>query len=199
MSRQNGRKKRESEVYTTAARLFATKGFHATRMQDIADELGMQKGSLYYYFDSKEHLLNELVSGAFQEALTAVHAILATNHTPAQKLALAIDEHLRFLRHNVDIHLINVREILTAVDPATAVTIATLMDDYEAAWVAILHEGIQRGEFRADLDAPVTVKALVGLCNSTMSWFDENGRLPGREIARIFAELVTNGLQKRVL
>ena len=58
MKKQTSQKKRETEVYATAAQLFARKGFHATRMQDIADELGMQKGSLYYYFNSKDELLH---------------------------------------------------------------------------------------------------------------------------------------------
>ena len=51
------KKARQNEIYATAAELFANKGYHATRIQDIANQLGMRKGSLYYYFATKEDFL----------------------------------------------------------------------------------------------------------------------------------------------
>ena len=56
-------KARNAEILQTAARVFNQKGFHATRIQDIADELGMRKGSLYHYISSKEDLVQGLVVG----------------------------------------------------------------------------------------------------------------------------------------
>jgi AcrR family transcriptional regulator len=194
MKKQNSQKKRETEVYTVAARLFARKGFHATRMQDIADELGMQKGSLYYYFDSKDELLNELVTGSVQEAQNSLQAILNSDRSPPQKLALAVAEHLRILQLNADLHLINAQEILMSLDEETAVTTKTLLKDYENIWNAIVQEGISSGDFRSDLDQKIIIKALLGLCNSTLTWFEPDGRLTSQQIAQIFTELIINGL-----
>ena len=195
MSKQNSRKKRETEVYEVAARLFATKGFHATRMQDIADELGMQKGSLYYYFASKDDLLRELVTGSIEEAQSALQTILDSDQSPTQKLALAIDEHLRILQQNADLHLINAQEILLSLDEETAVTNDTLLKEYENIWAAIVQEGIEAGEFRTDLDQKIIVKAMLGLSNSTLNWFKPTGRFTSQQIAHIFTELVTQGIK----
>lgn len=192
--KQTSQKKRETEVYAVAARLFATKGFHATRMQDIADELGMQKGSLYYYFNSKDELLSELVTGSVQEAQSSLQGILDSDAHPSQKLNLAIEEHLRILQQNADLHLINAQEILMSLDSETAVTTNTLLKNYENIWIAILQEGIDAGEFRTDLDRKITVKALLGMCNATLTWFEPTGRLTSQQIGQIFSELVSKGL-----
>jgi TetR/AcrR family transcriptional regulator, cholesterol catabolism regulator len=199
MTNQPTPKKREPEVYAAAARLFARKGFHATRMQDIADELGMQKGSLYYYFNSKDELLSELVAGSVQEAQSSLQAILDSNHTPGQKLALAIEEHLRILQQNADLHLINTQEILMSLNAETAVTIDALLKSYENTWAAIVQEGINAGEFRADLDQKIVIKALLGMCNATLTWFKPTGRLSSQQIALIFTELLTKGLNSRIV
>lgn len=194
MKKQASRKKRETEVYATAARLFAQKGFHATRMQDIADELGMQKGSLYYYFNSKDELLSELVTGSVEEAQSSLQTILDSNHTPKEKLALAVEEHLRILQQNADLHLINAQEILMSLDEKTAVTTNKLLKAYENIWAAIVQEGIDHGDFRPDLDQKIIIKALLGLCNSTLTWFEPSGRLSNEQVAQIFSELIMNGL-----
>lgn len=199
MTNQPGPKKRETEVYAAAARLFARKGFHATRMQDIADELGMQKGSLYYYFNSKDELLSDLVSGSVQEAQKSLQAILGSAHSPRQKLALAIEEHLRILQQNADLHLINTQEILMSLDEETAVTIDALLKSYENTWAAILQEGVNTGEFRPDLDQKIVIKALLGMCNATLTWFKPTGRLSSQQIAHIFTELLTKGLNSRMV
>ncbi len=195
MKKQNSQKKRETEVYATAAELFARKGFHATRMQDIADELGMQKGSLYYYFNSKDELLSKLVTGSVKEAQGCLQAILESEQAPTKKLANAIDEHLRILQQNADLHLINAQEILMSLDEETAVTTNAILKEYENIWRAIIQEGINTGDFRPDLDQKIVVKALLGLTNSTLTWFEPTGRLSRQEIAQIFAELIMNGLQ----
>ena len=195
MKKHSSQKKRKSEVYETAARLFASKGFHATRMQDIADELGMQKGSLYYYFNSKDELLSKLVTGSVQEAQSCLHAILDSEQAPSAKLAAAIEEHLRILQQNADLHLINAQEILMSLDEETAVTTNAILKEYENIWSAIIQEGIDVGEFRANLDQKIIVKALLGLCNSTLTWFEPTGRLTSQQIAQIFSELMMNGLQ----
>ncbi|MFO7679806.1 MAG: TetR/AcrR family transcriptional regulator [Chloroflexota bacterium] len=199
MTNQPTPKKRETEVYAAAARLFARKGFHATRMQDIADELGMQKGSLYYYFKSKDELLSSLVAGSVQEAQSSLQAILDSTHAPGQKLALAIEEHLRILQQNADLHLINTQEILMSLDEETAVTIEALLKSYENTWAAILQEGVNTGEFRPDLDQKIVIKALLGMCNATLTWFKPTGRLSSQQIAHIFTELLTKGLNSRIV
>ncbi len=188
-------KARQEEVYTAAARLFATKGYHATRVQDIAEELGILKGSLYYYFSSKEDLLVKITEGKIEELHEAVQKIVDTGYSPTQKLILAIDEHLRFFQQNVHIYTIFVKEQLADINKRTANKARRSNRAYQALWKQILEEGVARGELRPDLDLEITMRAILGLCNYTWTWFNPHGRVSTRELARQFAALILQGIQ----
>lgn len=191
------RKAREDDLYATAARLFAERGFHATRMQDIADEMGLLKGSLYYYCASKEELLSRITSGQIEEAITAVQGIIDTGYTPTEKLTFAIDEHLRLYQDHADIYAIYMQENLRHINVETAEQIYRVGKQYQALWAHILQEGVAAGEFAPDLDVEIAVKAILSMCNNTINWYDPHGRVPLRELARIFTNLILNGLNKR--
>lgn len=189
------KKARQDEVYAVAARLFATQGYHATRIQDIADELGILKGSLYYYFSSKEDLLARVTEGYVEEIYGAIEAIVNTGYSPVQKLTLAIDEHLRLYQENAYIYAIFTQENLTTIDHDTAVAVDNLNKQYVRLWAQILQEGVEQDDFRADLDTTIIARAILGMCNHILFWYDPDGRLPIRELARIYTQLILNGVQ----
>lgn len=189
------RKARQDDVYTAAAKLFAEKGYHATRVQDIADELGILKGSLYYYFSSKEELLVKITSGRIEESIAALKDILSTGYTPTEKLTLAIDEHLRLYQEHANIYTIYMQENLREINEEAAEQVSRLSKTYQNLWAKLLCLGIDSGEFQSDLDVDITVKAILSMCNNTIIWYDPHGRVPIRELARMFANLVLNGVR----
>jgi AcrR family transcriptional regulator len=189
------KKSRQDEVYATAAKLFATRGYHATRMQDIADELGMLKGSLYYYFDSKEDLIVKITSGRIEELYEAIKAVVNTGYSPTQKLTLAIDEHIRFFQEHVHIYTIFVREQLANINDGTANSADVMNKKYQNLFRQILQEGIDAGEFSADTDTQIIMRAILGMCNYTWSWYEPDGRIPVRELARMFTQMILGGIR----
>lgn len=192
---QRKRQAKEREIYETAARLFAERGYHATRMEDIAAALDMQKGSLYYYFASKEELLAKLVEGNIGIALDVLQTIITENIPPSLKFSRAITAHLRVFQEHADIYTIYNSEKLSAITPQTADLADQLGRGYEKLWISLLTEGIAAGEFRADLDIPIVMKAIMGMCNSTLIWFKPGKRLTIEETAEIFTRLLLVGLQ----
>jgi AcrR family transcriptional regulator len=189
------KKSRQDEVYATAAKLFATRGYHATRMQDIADELGMLKGSLYYYFDSKEDLIVKITSGRIEELYEAIKAVVNTGYSPTQKLTLAVDEHIRFFQEHVHIYTIFVREQLANINDGTANSADVMNKKYQNLFRQILQEGIDAGEFSADTDTQIIMRAILGMCNYTWSWYEPDGRIPVRELARMFTQMILGGIR----
>src|SRR3990170_8466855 len=81
---------RRSEVLATAAELFATKGFRNTTVRDIADAAGILSGSLYHHFDSKESMIDEILSTFQEELFGKYDAILASDQDPLTKLEQAV-------------------------------------------------------------------------------------------------------------
>src|SRR5438445_13848639 len=100
---------RRSELTREAARLFAQKGYHGTSIGDIADALGVQKGSLYSHIASKQDLLYETMrdgAAAFHAALDAI-----PDELPAtEKIRLALRGHLRVVAEQLDVATVFVRE-----------------------------------------------------------------------------------------
>ena len=85
------------EIITAAAKVFQTKGYHAASVQDIADEVGILKGSLYHHFESKEELLYLIVKEPIAKLYETVGEILASEAPAAEKLRRAILAHLEHL------------------------------------------------------------------------------------------------------
>jgi len=187
-------KARTTEILQAAARVFHEKGFHAARIQDVADELGMQKGSLYHYISTKQDLLKGLVEGAMERLIAALHGISGTGHSARQKLAMAIEAHLRLTQEDRDIWGILQREDLDLLNRGSQSDIRSLIKEYESIWDGLVAAGIESGEFDPGLDGRVVVHAILGMCNATGVWFRPDGRLPIQEVARIFSEIVVRGV-----
>src|SRR5574337_605031 len=97
---------REAELHEAATRLFRERGFHATSMQDLAEALGMNRGSLYHYIEAKDDLLWAIVSDALARLDAAVRPALEADGPdtiPAsRRLERGIDAHLTFAAEHGD-------------------------------------------------------------------------------------------------
>ncbi len=186
---------RRAEIHDTAAQLFREKGYHATRIQDVAEALGMQKGSLYYYIGSKEDLLRGIVEAPIEQMIADAREVLATGYPPDQKLVRVIEVHLRHFQEYRDMFGIFLREDLDLLDQTSDSDLRALVRTYDALWDDLLREGMEVGTFRADLEPPIVRKAIIGMCNGTYTWFDPEGAKPIQEIARLFADFALRGVR----
>src|SRR5271170_6824461 len=93
-------RKRRAEIVDAAARVFHEKGYDATSIQDIADEVGLLKGSVYYYISSKEDVLFELLQDAHRAAFTSVSEALNFDGDPLQKVHTFVETLARFNADN---------------------------------------------------------------------------------------------------
>jgi len=186
---------RRQALLRAAARVFRKKGYHATRIQDIADAVGMQKGSLYYYISSKSDLLYGLVEGGLLEMIRAAEAIVATRHTASQKLERLVEMHLRMFNERRDIFGIFLREDMDLLNQSSETDIRRHARRYEDLLDAVLAEGIASGEFAPDIDRRLVIKAIVGMCNGSYTWYRTDGRYPIEEIARLFTDMFVSGIR----
>src|SRR5882757_4085531 len=100
---------RRLELTRTAARLFAEKGYHGTSIGDLAEAMGLQKGSLYTHIDAKEDLLWEVAregAEAFHAALDA----LPDDGPILERIRLTMRAHLRVVAEQHDIATVFIRE-----------------------------------------------------------------------------------------
>jgi TetR/AcrR family transcriptional regulator, cholesterol catabolism regulator len=182
---------RRSELTRQAARLFAEKGYHGTSIGDLAEAMGVQKGSLYAHIASKADLLWEVARGgaeAFEAALDAV-----PDDLPAvERIRLALRGHLRVVAEQLDVATVFVRE-WRYLEGERREEFLTARRRYEERFRALFREGRELGELRTDLDEASAALLALSAANWAYTWL-----VPGRdtdELADRFHELLVDGMR----
>jgi AcrR family transcriptional regulator len=141
--------RRRNELTRAAARLFAEKGYHGTSIGDLAEAMGVQKGSLYAHIESKADLLWEVAhegAVAFHEALDGV-----PDEGPVlERIRAALRAHLGVVAEQLDIATVFVREWRYLEGERREEFVAERRR-YEERFRALFREGRELGELRTDL------------------------------------------------
>ena len=87
------------------------------------------------------------------------------------------------------------REHLADINDGTANSADVNNKKYQDLFRKILQEGIDAGEFAPETDTQIVMRAILGMCNYTWSWYDPDGRVPVRELARMFTEMILGGIK----
>jgi AcrR family transcriptional regulator len=178
---------RRSELTRQAARLFAQQGYHGTSIGDIAEALGVQKGSLYAHIASKEDLLYETMregAAAFHAALDAIPEALPAT----EKIRLALRGHLRVVADQLDVATVFVQEWRYLEGPRREEIVAERRR-YEERIRDLFREGRELSELRADLDEGIAALLLLSAANWAYTWL-QAGRDTDELADRFFALLV---------
>jgi len=182
---------RKEELTREAARLFAERGFHGTSMGDLAEALGVQKGSLYSLTGSKQELLFETM----REGARAFHAALDSlpDDAPAiERIRLALRGHLRVVAEQIDVATVFTREWRYLEDQYREEILAERRR-YEERWRALFREGVESGGLRTDLDGGAATLLVLSAANWAYTWLT-----PGRdtdELADRFTAIVVDGIR----
>jgi AcrR family transcriptional regulator len=159
---------RRKELTRQAARLFAEKGYHGTSVGDLAQAMGVQKGSLYAHIESKADLLWEVAhdgAEAFHAALDAVPDDLAAT----EKIRLALLAHLRVIAEQLDVATVFIREWRYLEGDRRDEFVAERRR-YEERFRSFFREGRELGELRTDLDDATATLLALSAANWAYTW-----------------------------
>jgi TetR/AcrR family transcriptional regulator, cholesterol catabolism regulator len=183
---------KQKEIALAAVKLFEQKGYRATSVQDIADEVGLQKGSLYHYIHSKEDLLLQIAHQAISEFNQRLEKIIDMDAPAKEKLIRMIENHITVSVSNMQTTTVLLREAFSlGENPHQLVQEQT--DRYLALLTAILDEGVANGEFSIE-NPKIAALGVLGACNWVYRWYKSSGELDATEISRIFSNLFLDGL-----
>ena len=178
-------------ILDAAARTFRDQGFAGTTLNDIADAARLRAGSIYYHFDSKERLLEEVldigiarVSAAVREAIDA----LPPDTPPAERIRHGIEAHVRSLLYHGEYTSAAFR-IFWQAPPDTRARVLARRRDYADCWRELLQSAHARGEIDPDRNLGLARMFLFGALNWSVEWYDpEKGPLDAfvREAAETF-------------
>lgn len=198
--RRNGgerkpREQRWAELIEVATEVFFEKGYEAASLQDIADRLGMLKGSLYYYIHSKEDLLYDVISAVHQAGLANIELLAEQDGGALERLHNVIVGHLEHECHNLTRTAVFLHE-LQALPPQRRETIIGGEHAYRAVFSQLIEQGQHEGSIREDVDPKLGALSVLGSINWVYRWFRQGGEYTPRQIGEQFAELIIRGLAR---
>jgi AcrR family transcriptional regulator len=175
---------RPQELLDAALSVFAERGYRNTRLEEVAEEAGVTKGTIYHYFSTKEELLRRAIEHHHERGFGQLEALLAGQRGPASA-------RLRLL----------LRKGLSGGDPVRRKQLLRLMQgvahelpEVYSEWVVtgphklaqlvarVVEEGKSTGEFRADVDSDVAARLLISGLMLQMTWQQQCADIPGFSI-----------------
>jgi AcrR family transcriptional regulator len=187
---------RREHLVRLAAEIFARKGFQATTVREIAKEAGILSGSLYHHFDSKETIVDEVLSTFLDDLIGRYRAVLAEGGEPRDVLARMV--HIAFSTiepHRAAITVMqNDWSYLRSLPGDRFDYLVAAEDEVERMWVDQIKRGQADGWFRADVDPKLTYRMIRDSIWVTVRWFQPGGRLDPAALADQYITILFDGL-----
>lgn len=182
-------------ILDAAAACFSDSGYSGVTLRDIADRANIKAGSLYYHFDSKENLVEEVlhagVFNAFQSTRRAVES-LGQKADPVEKLRAAMAAHLQSILSESRYASANLR-IFRQMPKEIRERHLEQQREYGRFWATLFRKAVASGQLRKDLDLSAVRMLVLGALNWSVEWFNSKGRTPAEIADHIYA-IVFEGL-----
>jgi TetR/AcrR family transcriptional regulator, cholesterol catabolism regulator len=171
---------RRQKVLTVASDLFATKGFEATSMRDVATAANLMSGSLYYHFASKEEMYVAVQDASVSKIFNAVEAAIATVENPWARLEAAAVGHLEALLDRSGFRVLVTPIFPPGLAPAVLEKLVAQRNQFER----MIKPVITALPLPASIDRNIFQKHYLGAINWVGIWYDPAGPFKPAEIAR---------------
>lgn len=181
-------------IMDEAAELFLRQGFDGASLRHIAAACGMQAGSLYYHFASKNEILEAVLRRGIEIMVDAFETAAGETAGASARVRLSrhVRAHLAALHENGPYTAVHVTAFRTAPEQVRDV-IVPVRDSYEAMWTALLTELVESGELDRATPVGLTRLNLFASMNHSIEWFDtERGNLD--ELAEVIAHQLWQGV-----
>ncbi|HEY4829689.1 MAG TPA: TetR/AcrR family transcriptional regulator [Solirubrobacteraceae bacterium] len=192
----NGTKprRRDLEVLNVAAQIFYERGYASATVQDVADALGMLKGSLYYYIDSKEDLLYRLIA-VIHDEVDALLALLSAEEqlSPIERLELYARRVVEYNAKNLTRISVYYHDIDQLTDPRRK-ELLSRRRVHERYVADLIREAQADGDVASDLDPKLLSNCVFGTIIWMYRWYKPGGEFSVEELSDTATRFVRSGL-----
>jgi AcrR family transcriptional regulator len=186
------------QILAVAACLFSARGYANTTLRAIAQQAGIQAGSIYYHFDGKDEIAACVLDEGIAAVTDAVHRRLDALPADADmrtRLGAAVEGHLWGMLHRGEFTAAHIR-IYRYVSDAARSRHRSIRSAYTRLWDELLQQAADAGLLRADIPVPMVRQFLVGALNWPVDWYDPR-RGGFEQLAAQITALVLDGLTTR--
>ncbi len=187
-------RKRESEVFETAVKIFNERGYASTSIQDIADALGILKGSVYYYIDSKEDLLFEIIDAVHEDVRRIFSEALSRDDLrPLDRLA-------EYIRNQTEYNARNVAQIAVYYRDLDRLSEGRLNDvkgrqaRHFRSLVGLIGEIKAEGEISDEVDPALAARGVLSTMIWVYTWYRPGGAIKPEALAEFTVGFAIGGM-----
>ncbi|UXE68222.1 MAG: TetR family transcriptional regulator [Chryseotalea sp. WA131a] len=186
---------RKEQVIRIAAQLFREKGYAASSMRDLAQNLGIEAASLYSHIKSKEEILQSLCFDMAAEFRKSLQEVETKKVSASEKLKLGIIGHIQVMAKDLIASAVFMNEHRHLSQPYLR-DFLLLRINYINRFKDMIEEGIKKGEFKENIDKKLAVMTLFSSLNWMPMWYDPESNIMPNEIGQQLADMLVNGLKK---
>jgi AcrR family transcriptional regulator len=188
---------KRSELIQVAALVFKEKGYEAATLNDIAERIGADRASLYYYVGGKEELFHEVVRDRVADNVAEVDRIIKLDEPPEEKLRLIVKRLLTSYEENYPAFYVYIQEDMSKVasqrsEWANEMTRQTRR--FNTVTIKLIEQAIASGAFRDDIRPELAANALFGMVQWTHRWFKPGKKLSSAELIDAFWTIFVDGM-----
>lgn len=188
-------KPKYKQIIDAAVIVIAENGYHQAQVSKIAKQAGVADGTIYLYFKNKEDILISVFEekmAVFKERLSR---IVSADHTASEKLLLMIESHFKVQTDNKHLGIVTQLELRQS-NKEVRTQINEILKGYLMMIDQILLEGVERGEFKKDMDIRLARQCIFGSIDEiTTSWVMKDQKFNLLAIAPNVYELLLNGIK----
>ena len=185
---------RRAELLATAAEVFASRGYAATTVREVADAADILGGSLYYHFDSKESMADEILSVFLTDLWAAYDRVIAAGLGARETFEALVVESFRAIERYRPAVVIYQNESKHLVTNPRFAYLLESQRRFREMWLSVLDRGVTDGVLRADLDTGLLYRFIRDTVWLAASWYRADGPLAAEEIARQYLAMVLEGI-----
>jgi AcrR family transcriptional regulator len=187
------RKSRRGEILQCFTAMVAERGYDEVSVRDVAEALGISKGTILHHFRSKESLLEELHGDYMRRRLAEAHELLGGFDDPVDQLQLIVYQLMIAQRDDRAATVAFAREIVRFAEEDVMSDVRAMRTEYSNLVMDVIRRGVERGSF-ADVDPSMTALQLFGMCNWSWTWFKPEGAWSAEKLAEEFCRTLIDGI-----
>ena len=183
------------KVLAAAVQVFSEKGYAGATMREVARVAGLSAGSLYYYFSSKELMMEAVINVSINNVSKTVLNAIAVQPPSAsysEKIKVAIKAHLQGILSSGANAVIS-RYLWVQIPDEVKRKHFIAQSAYEEFWLNLLIAAQEAGEIRTDLDVRLTRTIMLSAINAALDWYRPDGKSVD-EIAETFFKIIKEGI-----
>jgi AcrR family transcriptional regulator len=196
---ENKSSKTRARILDAAAQLLDRNGYAATRLTEIAELASVQAPALYYYFPSRDALVEQVVLSGQETIIDHVVSVLSElpeNLSPIERVRVAVGAHLRIVLETSDFSSASLRNASQLPDPIRAKLVEGLRT-YSDVWRGLVVACVEDGQLAQGLDPGLARMFVLGALNWAPQWFDPD-RGPVDDVIEAAQRFVVHALTRGV-